>query len=91
MTASDQQLPQRAWPLSWESDPRVTDGHRHDWEMVVVEPRKRGVGDTEAVTRCSVCQAPRCGDTFSTDPCLSIRHHRDPHIHESGRVRPVGA
>ena len=79
--------PQSAWPIRWESDPRIDDGHAHRWEMVVVQPRP---GHREAVTRCAVCSAPRCGHTFDDDPCLERRHHRGMHIHESGRFEPLG-
>lgn len=80
-------LPQSAWPIRWESDPRIDDGHAHQWEMVVVQPYP---GHREAVTRCSVCSAPRCGYTFDEDPCMERRHHREVHIYESGRFEPLG-
>lgn len=79
--------PASPFPSGWEQDPAIDDGHRHTWEMVVVEVRP---GTNEACTRCAVCGCPRCGSTFADDPCLSRRHHRDPHIHESGLVRPIG-
>jgi hypothetical protein len=28
---------QPPWPLQWESDPRIDDGHAHDWECVLLE------------------------------------------------------
>lgn len=78
--------PGRAWG-NWEQDPRIDDGHAHDWEMVVVETYP---GHSEPVTRCKHCHAPRCGFTFATDPCTQRRHHRDMHIYESGRFEPLG-
>ena len=79
--------PGAPWPLFWEQDPRIDDGHAHEWEMVVVEPYR---GGREAVTRCASCHCPRCGHTFDDDPCLERRHHRGLHIYESGRYEPVG-
>lgn len=79
--------PQSAWPTGWEQDPRIDDGHGHVWEMVIVEPHS---GHREAVTRCAVCSAPRCGNTFAPDPCLERRHHDSLHIYESGRFAPLG-
>lgn len=75
------------WPTGWEQDPRIDDGHAHNWEMVVVTHHP---GQTEAVTRCATCHAPRCGSTFQIDPCMERRHHDGLHIHESGRYAPVG-
>lgn len=83
--------PGRAWG-NWEADPRIDDGHAHDWEMVIVEtrpPMDVHPSRREAVTRCRYCHAPRCGNTFEDDPCLERRHHRDLHIHESGRFEPI--
>lgn len=80
-------LPRRACRPDWEQNPETDNGHAHDWHMVIIESYP---GNTEAMTVCRVCTAPRCGSTFDDDPCLSRRHHRDPHVYESGRVRPVG-
>lgn len=79
--------PRQAWPNGWEQDPRIDDGHAHDWHMVIVEPWP---GRREAVTCCRVCYAPRCGHTFDDDPCMERRHHDGLHIYESGRYEPVG-
>lgn len=84
-------VPQRACPPSWEQDPRIDDGHKHDWIMVIIAPRGGSNPFREAMTVCRQCRAPRCGDTFDSDPCMSRRHHADPHIHESGKVRAVGS
>lgn len=78
---------QRAWPAGWEQDPRIDDGHGHQWEVVTIAPHP---GWTEAVTRCRVCLAPRCGSTFVADPCLERRHHDGMHIYESGEFAPLG-
>lgn len=32
------QLPQRAWPIEWKQDPRIDDGHSHEWSIVAVAP-----------------------------------------------------
>lgn len=79
--------PRRACPIQWESDPRIDDGHAHDWHMVVTEPYP---GHREAMTVCRVCRAPRCGHTFDDDPCIERRHHDGLHIYESGRYEPLG-
>lgn len=83
--------PQHACRLRWESDPQTRDGHAHEWHLVVTAPRGADDPYREAMTVCRVCTAPRCGHTFDDDPCLSVRHHLDPHVYESGAVRPVGA
>lgn len=80
-------LPRRACRPDWEQNPETDDGHRHVWHMVVIESYP---GHTEPMTVCKTCTAPRCGNTFEDDPCLSRRHHSDPHIYESGLVIPVG-
>lgn len=93
MTSTEEPVyPQHACPHGWEQDPAIDDGHRHDWHMVVIQPYGPNNPDhREAMTVCRVCGAPRCGSTFDMDPCLARRHHLDPHIHESGGVRPIGS
>ncbi len=87
---SEAEVPTHACPYAWEQDPRIDDGHRHDWHMVVIAPRGTRNPYREAMTVCRDCGAPRCGWTFDNDPCLNRRHHADPHIYESGAVRPLG-
>lgn len=78
------------WPVGWEQDPRIDDGHEHEWELVVLlgdgERRVRH----ELVVRCAVCLAPRCGSSSDADPCMERRHHGGLHFTESGQVGPVG-
>lgn len=75
------------WPVGWEQDPRVDDGHAHDWETVLLGADHRRV---EEVVRCAVCHAPRCGHSRDTNPCMERRHHRGLHIHLNGACDPVG-
>lgn len=53
----------------WEQDPMV-DLCDHVWE-------RARLGTSEIVIRCRRCQAPRCGDSTDTDPCMLRRHHRE--------------
>ena len=79
------------WPIGWEQDPRIDDGHVHIWELCLLLPgRGRGRGDE--VVRCTICHAPRCGHALhDPDPCMERRHHRCDHHHLSGRREAVGA
>jgi hypothetical protein len=84
-------LPQHACPPGWEQDPRIDDGHAHNWHMVITQPWGRNHPEhREAMTVCRACGAPRCGATFADDPCLERRHHRGVHRYESGRFQPIG-
>ena len=84
-------LPQHACPHGWEQDPRIDDGHAHDWHMVITQPWGPNHPEhREAMTVCRACGAPRCGTTFADDPCLERRHHRGVHRYESGRFQPIG-
>lgn len=85
------------WPLRWESDARIDDGHAHEWEWVVCRSwrgkyhRRASDGSTfDTVIRCSVCHVPRCGDVKSPDPCMERRHHLGMHFHFSGGVDLLG-
>ena len=78
------------WPLRWESDPRIDDGHAHDWESVLLEGDGQHRRYTEEVVRCRHCHAPRCGESQDEDPCMERRHHRSLHIYLSGRFEPLG-
>jgi hypothetical protein len=70
------------WPTGWEQDPRIDDGHEHQWECVLLSP---GPGRRfEEVVRCAECLAPRCGHTHDPDPCMKRRHHLDCHRLLSG-------
>lgn len=63
-----------AWPVGWESDPKVRICMHHEFEAVnVLRP---GAVD-EVVVRCSSCSAPRCGHSTDPNPCMRIRHHHD--------------
>lgn len=44
----------------------------------------------ELMVICQACYVPRCGHTNDPDPCLSPRHHREPHWFASGREESVG-
>lgn len=77
------------WPLGWEQDPTIDDGHRHAWETVLL-PQWKGRAMQECV-RCSTCHAPRCGHTTDEDPCMKRRHHDGWHLFSSGRTEMVGA
>lgn len=78
------------WPLGWESDPRIDDGHPHDWESVLLQGGAPARRTTEEVIRCATCHAPRCGLSRDPDPCMNRRHHRDGHLALSGAYWPVG-
>lgn len=74
--------------VGWEQDPRIDDGHVHEWESVLVS---NPGGRMEECVRCSACHCPRCGNLYDPDPCMLRRHHRVDHLHASGRSHPVGA
>lgn len=78
------------WPIGWERDPRVDDGHEHCWESCLLLPGpRRSVGDE--VVRCKVCHAPRCGSALGDlDPCMKRRHHDDCHRLLSGAREHLG-
>lgn len=78
----------RPFPIGWEQDPRVDDGHRHEWELVMLGPPGHRV---EEVVRCSVCLCPRCGHTHDPNPCMERRHHRCEHHYANGGKEKVGA
>lgn len=80
------------WDLCWERDPRIDDGHAHEWELVhLLADGERRLFE-EDVIRCAACHTPRCGGTlkFDPDPCMERMHHRGMHIHLSGGFRPLG-
>jgi hypothetical protein len=81
---------EQPWPTGWEQDPRVDDGHAHDWERVLLPDSGVMCRRSEYVVRCAVCHAPRCSPSTSADPCMERRHHHDLHIHLSGGWRPIG-
>lgn len=78
------------WPLRWESDPRIDDGHAHEWECVLLQADGRRRRFVEEVVRCAACHAPRCGGSTDDDPCMERRHHRDLHVYLSGWFRALG-
>lgn len=79
------------WPILWEQDPKIDNGHGHIWELCLLKPDGRHRVRLEEVVRCMVCYAPRCGHSTDEDPCIERRHHRGPHLYSSGRVERVGA
>lgn len=78
----------RPFPIGWEQDPRIDDGHRHEWEVVMLGPP--GHPRVEEVVRCSVCHCPRCGFTYDPNPCMLRRHHRVDHEYANGGKERVG-
>jgi len=78
---------EQPWPTLWEQDPRIDDGHPHEWESVLLGADHRRV---EEVVRCATCNAPRCGSSTDPDPCMERRHHRGLHFYLSGGYEPVG-
>lgn len=78
------------WPLGWEQDPRIDDGHGHQWERCLLLADGPQRHHSEHVVRCSVCHAPRCGHSEDSDPCMERRHHRGLHIRLSGAFAPLG-
>lgn len=83
------------WSLNWEQDPKVHDGHAHEWERIIwadtTSQREDGGFDhAEIVVRCRACGAPRCGHSGDRPPCREVRHHLGPH-HLGGQFEPVGA
>jgi len=81
---------QEPWPLQWESDPRIDDGHAHQWERITLLADGRRRRFEEEVVRCAACRAPRCGHSNDRDPCMERRHHRDLHVYLSGQFAPLG-
>jgi hypothetical protein len=81
---------EQPWPISWESDPRIDDGHEHLWECCLLQADGRYRVRIEEVVRCRGCHVPRCGHSRDRDPCLRRRHHRTAHVLASGRVEPMG-
>jgi hypothetical protein len=77
------------WPLGWEQDAHIDDGHGHEWErcLLLAGP---GRWRQEHVVRCGVCRAPRCGHSEDDDPCMERRHHDGVHIRLSGAFEPLG-
>lgn len=59
----------------------------HGWITVGVH---HGGLPSEPLTICRVCGVPRCGTTGDADRCTLWRHHETEHVHESGRLEPVG-
>lgn len=76
------------WPVGWEQDPAIDDGHRHEWETVLLGATERQ--RVEEVVRCRICCAPRCGHSTDPDPCMERRHHRSCHRLLSGRRVHLG-
>lgn len=73
------------WPIGWEQDPHIDDGHEHRWETLLLTGHR-----VEEVVRCAVCSAPRCGHSTDDDPCMKRRHHFDCHRYLSGRSEHLG-
>lgn len=73
------------WPIGWEQDPRIDDGHAHEWESCLLAADGQHRTRIEEVVRCATCHAPRCGSSTDPDPCMKRRHHRDCHRMLSGR------
>lgn len=81
---------ERPWPIGWEQDPRIDDGHAHNWECVLLAADGYRRSRIEEVVRCSTCHAPRCGHVHDQDPCMERRHHDGLHIYLSGAYEPLG-
>jgi hypothetical protein len=77
------------WPTGWEQDPRIDDGHAHEWETCLLAPG-HGRQRMEEVVRCAVCHAPRCSHSGDENPCMERRHHRGIHTYLDGSYEPVG-
>lgn len=80
----------KPWPILWEQDPRIDDGHAHEWERCLLVGDGQRRWRTEWVVRCVTCHAPRCGHSDDPDPCMERRHHDSLHIYLSGRFEPLG-
>ena len=78
------------WPIQWEQDPRIDDGHAHDWENCLLAADGQHRTRIEEVVRCAVCLVPRCGHSIDEDPCMERRHHTGLHFYLSGGYEPVG-
>lgn len=78
------------WPLGWEQDPRIDDGHEHEWETVLLAADGLHRTRIEECVRCAACHCPRCGHSTETYPCLERRHHRACHRFASGRTEHLG-
>lgn len=88
MTAS---LPQHACPAGWEQDPRIDDGHAHDWRTVLTQPWGPNHPEhVETMIVCAECGAPRCGHSDDPAPCIERRHHRCFHRLADGDAWPIG-
>jgi hypothetical protein len=80
------------WPVMWEQDPLIDNGHGHIWESCLLEADGKHRVRIDEVVRCMVCHAPRCGNALrDPDPCMERRHHRGDHRYLSGRTEKVGA
>lgn len=79
------------FPTGWAHDPRVDDGHAHDWEVVMLGPP--GHWTVEEVVRCATCLCPRCGNVYDENPCMLRRHHQPrwpEHEYANGGREKVG-
>jgi hypothetical protein len=86
-TLAPDQLP---WPIRWEQDPHIDDGHAHDWECCLLEADGLHRTRMEEVVRCAICLAPRCGHSIDEPPCMERRHHSGIHIYLDGSYEPIG-
>jgi hypothetical protein len=77
------------WPVGWEQDPRIDDGHAHQWERCTLLAGPQRHAD-DIVIRCAICHVPRCGHSTDDDPCMERRHHTGLHIHLFGSWAPLG-
>ena len=81
---------ERPWPLMWESDPRIDNGHGHIWETCLLSADGKHRVRVEEVVRCMVCHAPRCGHSVDRNPCMERHHHRVCHRFPNGATEHVG-
>ena len=79
------------WPYLWEQDPKIDDGHAHDWECCLLAADGLHRVRIEEIVRCAVCLAPRCGHSGDDNPCMERRHHQGLHFYLDGAYEPVGS
>jgi hypothetical protein len=55
----------------------------------VLEPGRMH-NPNELMVICRGCYVPRCGHSTDTNPCMSPRHHEEPHRYVDGTRREIG-
>lgn len=86
MSAVVVRLPDRAFPLTWQTATKVA-LCAHEWLSIYVEDTP---GEFIEVDRCVHCHAPRCSTRSKNGDCELIRHHTTVHMFPDGTYEPLG-